>query len=67
VSESLAYWVFGVALSGALTAAVGRTLVVESGRKVIPALCAFALFFGLLIGWAINGYIAYVRLSGQRF
>lgn len=67
MSESLAYWVFGVALSGALTAAVGRTLVVERGRKVIPALCAFALLFGLLIGWAINGYIAYVRFSGQRF
>jgi hypothetical protein len=67
VSETLGYWFFGIALSAALTAAVGRTLVIERGRKIIPALCAFALLFGLLIGWAINGYIAYVRFSGERF
>ena len=67
MSERLAYWVFGVALSAALTFAVGRSLVVERGPKVIPGLCAFALLFGLLLGWAIDGYIEYVRASGQRF
>jgi hypothetical protein len=25
------------------------------------------LLVGLLLGWAINGYIAYVRESAQRF
>jgi predicted benzoate:H+ symporter BenE len=67
VSEALGYWLFGVALSAALTFAVGRTLVIERGLKVIPLLCAVALLFGLLLGWAINGYIAYVRASAQRF
>jgi hypothetical protein len=67
MSEPVAYWLFGVALSCALTFAVGRTLVAERGRNVIPALAAFALLFGLLVGWAINGYIAYVRASAVRF
>jgi len=67
VSESLAYWLFGIALSSAMTAAVGKTLIVERGRRIIPALCAFAVSFGLLAGWAINGYIDYVRASAVRF
>jgi hypothetical protein len=67
MSEPVAYWLFGVALSCAMTFAVGKTLVAERGPKVIPALAAFALFFGLLVGWAINGYIAYVRASAVRF
>jgi hypothetical protein len=67
VSEHLAYWAFGLALSAALTVAVGRSLVGERGAGVIPALCVFALLFGLLLGWAIDGYIAYVRFSAQRF
>jgi hypothetical protein len=67
VGERLVYLVFGVALSAALTFAVGRSLVLERGPKIIPALCAFGLLFGLLLGWAIDGYIAYVRASTQRF
>lgn len=67
MSEPVAYWLFGVALSSAMTFAVGRTLVAERGPKLIPALAAFALIFGLLVGWAINGYIAYVRASAVRF
>jgi hypothetical protein len=67
MSERLAYWLFGIALSSAMTVAVGRSLVAERGTKIIPALCAVALFFGLLIGWAINGYLAYVRASAVRF
>jgi hypothetical protein len=67
VGERLAYLLFGVALSTALTFAVGRSFVVERGPKIIPALCAFAVLFGLLLGWAIAGYIAYVGTAGQRF
>lgn len=67
MGERLVYSVFGVALSAALTFAVGRSLVLERGPKIIPALCAFGLLFGLLLGWAIDGYIAYVSASGQRF
>jgi hypothetical protein len=67
MSERLAYWLFGIALSSAMTFAVGRSLIAERGAKVIPGLVAFALLFGLLAGWAINGYIAYVRASAVRF
>jgi uncharacterized membrane protein YraQ (UPF0718 family) len=67
VSERLAYWIFGLALSGALTVAVGKNLIAQRDPKAIAALCAFALLFGFLIGWAINGYIDYVRASAQRF
>jgi hypothetical protein len=67
VSERFAYRIFGVALSTALTFAVGRSLVVERGPKIVPVLCACALLLGLLFGWAIDGYIAYVRASAQRF
>jgi hypothetical protein len=58
---------FGLALSAALTVAVGRSFVIERGTKVIPALCVVALLFGLLLGWAINGYLAYLRSSAARF
>jgi hypothetical protein len=67
VNERIAYWVFGLALSVALTAAFGRSLIAERGTRVIPGLCIFALLFGLLLGWAIDGYIAYVRASAQQF
>jgi hypothetical protein len=52
-------------LSAALTAAIGRTFVEERGRKVIPMLVTVALLLGLLFGWAIDGYVAYVRASAE--
>jgi uncharacterized membrane protein YciS (DUF1049 family) len=67
VSEAVGYYLFGLALGAALTVAVGRSFVIERGRKVVPALCAIAVSLGLLIGWAINGYIAYIRASAVRF
>jgi hypothetical protein len=67
MSEAFAYYVFGVALSAALTTAVGQSLVRERGPKVLAVLCVFALLFGLLIGYAINGYLAYVRASAMRY
>lgn len=65
MSEHIAYWVFGLALSAALTTAIGRTFVAEHGPSVIPVLCGVALLLGLLFGWAIDGYIAYVRASAE--
>lgn len=67
MSEAVAYYLFAIALSAALTAAIGKSFVLEHGRKVIPALCVTALLFGLLLGWAINGYLAYVRASALRY
>ena len=63
MTESLAYWLFGFALSGALAVAVGRQLVEEHGRRVVPLLCLLAVILGALLGWALDGFIAYVRLS----
>jgi hypothetical protein len=65
VTERAAYWVFGLLLSGAITIALGRGLVSERGIKVVPLLCALGLAFGLILGWAINGYIDYVRASAE--
>ena len=67
MSEELGYWLFGMALSAAMTTAVGQSLVRERGRHLIPALCVVALVLGLAIGCALNGYIAYVRASAARF
>jgi hypothetical protein len=67
VSERVAFYVFGIALSGALTIAIGRPLLVRPSRRLVAALVVFAVFLGLLFGWAIDGYIAYVRMSAQRF
>jgi len=67
MNDAIAYYIFGVALSAALTTAVGRNFVLERGPRILPALALFALLFGLLLGWAINGYIAYVRASAQTF
>jgi hypothetical protein len=67
MNETLGYFIFGLALSAALTIAVGRSFVVEHGPKVVAALCVFAVLFGLLLGWAITGYLAYVRASATHF
>lgn len=67
MSEAIAYYVFSLALSAAIAVALGRSLIVSHGTKIVPSLCALALLFGLLLGWAVNGYIAYVRESALRF
>jgi hypothetical protein len=66
MGERIAYWIFGVALSSALTVAIGAPIVAQHGRRILPLLWAGALLFGLIFGWAIDGFIGYVRLSGQR-
>jgi hypothetical protein len=63
MAERLAYWSFGLILAGALAAGIGKPLVAERGRKVVPALITAAALLGLAFGWAINAYIDYVRAS----
>ncbi|MGB6522938.1 MAG: hypothetical protein WBE83_14320 [Candidatus Cybelea sp.] len=65
MSERLAYWAFGFVLAGAMTVAIGRTLVAEHGRRIVPGLVLAAVVAGLLFGWAIDGYVQYVRASAQ--
>jgi hypothetical protein len=59
----IANWVIGFVLSGAITIALGKSLIVEHGRKLIPALWVAGLFMGLVLGWAINAFIDYVQES----
>jgi hypothetical protein len=63
MTERIAYWIFGLLLGGAMATAIGRTFVAERGRGVIPAVAAGGVAAGLLLGWAINAYIDYVRAS----
>lgn len=63
MTETIAYWVFGFALSGALAIALGKPLFEEHGRRVIPVVVVAAVVLGASLGWAINGYIDYVRTS----
>jgi hypothetical protein len=63
MAEHVAYWSFGVILAGALAAGVGKPLVAERGKRVMPALISAAAILGLAFGWAINAYIDYVRAS----
>jgi uncharacterized membrane protein YciS (DUF1049 family) len=65
VSEHLAYWLFGIALGAGITAAIGRNFVRERGARVIPILVVTGLCLGLILGWAVDGFIAYVRLSAE--
>jgi hypothetical protein len=53
----------GFLLSAGITTAIGTSLVADHGRRVIPWLCATAVALGILFGWAITGFIAYVQLS----
>lgn len=65
MNARLAYLLFSLALSAAITVAIGRNFVAEHGRKVIPILVIIALCAGLLLGWALDGYIGYVRASAE--
>jgi hypothetical protein len=65
MSEHLAYWIFSLALSAGITVAVGRNFVAERGGKVIPVLVVTAICGGLLLGWALDGFISYARASAE--
>jgi len=65
--ESIAYYLYGLALSAALALGVGRSLVAAYGSRIVPLIGAAALILGIVLGWAITGYIAYVRASAMRF
>jgi hypothetical protein len=62
-TETAAYWIFGVALGGAIAIAIGKPLVEERGRRIIPLVVLGGALAGLFLGWALNGYIDYVRTS----
>jgi hypothetical protein len=63
MTERIAYWIFGLLLGCAGAIAIGRPIVTERGRRVVPAIAAGGIAAGLLFGWAINAYIDYVRAS----
>lgn len=63
MTERILYWVFGLVLGCAASAAIAKPLIAERGRKVIPGFAAGGIGVGILLGWAINAYIDYVRAS----
>jgi hypothetical protein len=63
LTEAVAYWTFGLILGGAIAAGIGKSLVAERGRKIVPSLAAAGVILGVALGWAINAYVAYVRAS----
>lgn len=63
MTETVAYWTFGLVLGGAIAAGIGKPLVAERGKKIVAPLAAAGVLLGLGLGWAINAYIAYVRAS----
>jgi uncharacterized membrane protein YciS (DUF1049 family) len=65
VNEQLVYFLFSLALSAAITVAIGRNFVAEHGWRVIPVLVVIAVCAGLLLGWALDGFINYVRVSAE--
>ena len=50
MTETIAYWVFGFALSGALAIALGKPLFEEHGRRVIPVVVVAAVVLGASLG-----------------
>lgn len=67
MTESVAYYLYGFVLAAAIALALGRSLVIAYGPRIVPALWVAAAVLGLTFGWAITGYIAYVRASAMRF
>lgn len=63
MTETVAYWIFGLGLGGAIAAGIGKPLVAERGRKIIPPLAVAGVVLGAVLACAINAYIAYVRAS----
>ena len=63
MTEAAVYWIFGLLLGGATALGIGKPLVAERGRKAVAPVAAGGLALGIVLGWAINAYIAYVRAS----
>jgi hypothetical protein len=57
------WWLYGLGLGAAIAIAVGRELIARRGRKIVPGICVMALLLGLSFGWAIDGYMDYMRAS----
>jgi hypothetical protein len=63
MTEHIVYWIFGLLLGCAATVAIGRPMIAERGRRIVPVLAACGIAAGVLCGWAINAYVDYVRAS----
>ncbi len=44
--------------------AVGNGIVEDRGRKAVPYIAAVTLALGLLLGWALDAFLTYVKESG---
>ncbi len=54
----------GFALAAMVCGALGGSLAAEHGRaRVVPVAVVATIVLGAVLGWAINGWIAYSQAS----
>jgi MFS family permease len=64
MTEQTLFYAVGMVLGFAIGGAIGASFVERFGRrKVLPYLLVFSLGTGLVLGWAINEWLAFYRAS----
>jgi hypothetical protein len=62
--DHLLYYAMGLAFGLALGIAVGLTLANEHrNRRILPLAIGISILFGLLLGYALDAYVAFVHAS----
>jgi MFS family permease len=64
MTERTLFYAVGMVLGFAIGGGIGSSFVERFGRrKVLPYLLAFSIVTGLVLGWAINEWLAFYRAS----
>ncbi|HTJ27462.1 MAG TPA: hypothetical protein VMA36_14980 [Candidatus Limnocylindria bacterium] len=64
MTERTLFYAVGMVLGFAIGGGIGPSFVERFGRrKVLPYLVAFSVASGLVLGWAINEWLAFYRAS----
>jgi hypothetical protein len=63
--DDLIWWAVGFVIGAAIVAAIGNSMVAERGRthRTVPILLASAIVTGLILGWALDAWIRFMRAS----